>query len=53
MKDNKENFDVILSCDGPQIDEKEIIKHCKYFVRVGYRPKSLFGAFTDINILLY
>jgi 2-polyprenyl-3-methyl-5-hydroxy-6-metoxy-1,4-benzoquinol methylase len=37
-------FDVILSCDGPPVDMEKIMKHCKYFVRVGYRPKTISGA---------
>ncbi len=42
-------FDVILSCYGPPIDLDVIMKHCKYFVRVGYRPKKIMGALFKMN----
>jgi len=42
-------FDVILSCYGPPINLEEIMKHCKYFVRVGYRPKKINGAIFKMD----
>ena len=34
FKENPDKkFDVILSCDGPPVDSKKILKYCKYFVR--------------------
>ena len=40
----EKKFDVILSCYGPPVDLEKIMRHCKYFVRVGYRPKKISGA---------
>ena len=50
LKQNPDKkFDVILSCYGPPVDLNEIMKHCKYFVRVGYRPKSINGAIFKMS----
>jgi SAM-dependent methyltransferase len=50
FKENpNKKFDVILSCDGPQVDTKEILKYCKYFVRIGYRPTKISGALFNMN----
>ncbi|MAD56972.1 MAG: hypothetical protein CMK44_00175 [Porticoccus sp.] len=42
-------FDVILSCYGPPVEMETIMKHCKYFVRVGYRPKKIYGAIFKMS----
>ncbi len=50
FKENPDKkFDVILSCDGPPVDSKEILKYCKYFVRIGYRPSKISGALFNMT----